>query len=1145
MIPTTVGNSARGKPPLTAARHAPVRHFRLSVIADRRGRNRMTRETPTLSESRDVTPLSVAELADRYREVRRATEWLCEPLEPEDCCLQSMLDASPTKWHLSHTSWFFETFVIKHALSDYRSPHAEYDVLFNSYYNALGRQHPRAERGLLSRPTLSDVRSYRAQVDAAMDELFAASFDDDDRIGNLLAVIELGIHHEQQHQELILMDIKHLFSRNPLRPAYKSAPRENTSAVQPLGWIAFPEGIQLVGHDLPEFAFDNERPRHRVRIEAFRLADRLVTCGEYLAFIDEGGYERAEFWLSDGWDLVQKRQWTAPLYWQREGDCWHVMTLAGMRELDPAEPELRRRIGYVIQEGGLFPHLSAEENIALMARYLNWNEKRIQTRLQELTELTQFPNEMLSRFPAQLSGGQRQRVSLMRALMLDPDILLLDEPLGALDPMIRAELQYDLRLIFRKLQKTVVLVTHDLREAAYLGDLMFLMRNGNIVQSGTLRDFLQSPEDPFPDVRIASKAFTESVVLGEILANTARNEDKVVVHMRELGGTTLVYTALKNGDIDAYVDYTGTIVEEIFAGAEIEGETEMRARLREDGILVSRTLGFNNRYEFGMKRERAEKLGITKISDLTRYSDFRFRFSNEFMDRKDGWKPLQRHYGLPQTDVRGVDHSVAYEQLDSDSADVIDVYTTDAKIKLYDIKVLDDDRDFFPRYDAVILYRADLEERHPEVVQAFRQLEGKFDRSKMLAMNTRVTMNRIPESQVAGAFLKEEFGIESQVADETVWTRLGKHTLEHIDLVRRSLLPAILLAIPLGIFAIKLPRAGQVVLAVVAVVQTIPALALLVFLMTPVNALGLGSIGHGSMTAILALFLYSLLPIVRNTYAGLNEISPQIHESAYYLTSTERRIMQRNADQIADAIGANATLIELGSGNSTKTRILLDHLNELSAYVPVDISRTHLLQTTKSLKQNYPQLRLIPVSADFTKPFEIPATADTGRRRVVFFPGSTIGNFDEEAASDLLEQIAELCRPSGQFLIGIDLKKDRDVLEAAYDDRDGVTAEFNLNILRRINRELDGDFELDQFSHKAVYNQAMGRVEISLVSQVEQEVTIGEHSFRFEAHEEISTEYCHKFDLREFVSRAESAGFELTQSWTDEREYFGVLLFSL
>lgn len=387
------------------------------------------------------------------------------------------------------------------------------------------------------------------------------------------------------------------------------------------------------------------------------------------------------------------------------------------------------------------------------------------------------------------------------------------------------------------------------------------------------------------EVKIASKAFTESVILGEMLKGLSKNEGRVTVHSQQLGGTTLVYDALKNGSIDAYVDYTGTIVEEIFSKRGVKNDAEMERLLKQEGILVSKSLGFNNNYEIGMKREMANRLGIKTISDLRKHPNLRFGFSNEFLDRADGWVPLKASYGLPHTDVRGMEHEIAYRQLDSNAIQVTVVYTTDAKVKQYDVVKLIDDRKFFPKYDAVILYRADLKERYPEVAEAFLQLEGRIDADEMLAMNAKASAeeNSIPESRVAANFLKRELGIESQAPKQTVWTRLWKNTLAHIDLVRKSLLPAILFAIPLGVIASKYRRTGQAVMAGVGIIQTIPGLALLVFLLAPVHALGLSSVGQGSFTAVAALFLYSLLPIVRNTYAGLNGIAPGYHESAVAL----------------------------------------------------------------------------------------------------------------------------------------------------------------------------------------------------------------------------------------------------------------------
>jgi ergothioneine biosynthesis protein EgtB len=293
-----------------------------------------TRSTETPSSGRD---LDSGSLADRFRAIRRASDALCEPLEPEDCCIQSMPDVSPTKWHLAHTSWFFETFVLKPALPGFRSPDPQYEYLFNSYYNAVGRQYARPARGLLSRPTLAKVMDYRAQVDAAMQDLltnYLASEPDQE----LLAVIELGMHHEQQHQELMLMDIKHVFSRNPLRPAYRDLPITLEEDVAPLGWVRFNGELQSTGHAGLGFAFDNETPQHRAYVESFQIADRLITCGEYLEFIQDRGYERPELWLSDAWHVIQTRGWNAPLYWECEDGQWRIMTLGGMRDLNPSEP---------------------------------------------------------------------------------------------------------------------------------------------------------------------------------------------------------------------------------------------------------------------------------------------------------------------------------------------------------------------------------------------------------------------------------------------------------------------------------------------------------------------------------------------------------------------------------------------------------------------------------------------------------------------------------------------------------------------------------------------------------------------------------------------------------------------------------------
>jgi ergothioneine biosynthesis protein EgtB len=271
-------------------------------------------------------------LADRYRAVREATAALAAPLAPEDQVVQSMPDASPTKWHLAHTTWFFETMVLARFAPAYRPVDDRYAYLFNSYYEGLGDRQPRPRRGLITRPTLDEVRAYRDTVDASMDRLLRGS-----PASEATSRTDLGLHHEQQHQELILTDIQHTLWCNPMRPAYRETADARADAA-PLRWIRHGEGVVEAGHSGAGFAFDNEGPRHRVFLEAYAIADRPVTCGEYAEFIADGGYRRPELWLSDGWAAVRAEGWTAPFYWERRDDAWWEFTLAGMRPVDAGAP---------------------------------------------------------------------------------------------------------------------------------------------------------------------------------------------------------------------------------------------------------------------------------------------------------------------------------------------------------------------------------------------------------------------------------------------------------------------------------------------------------------------------------------------------------------------------------------------------------------------------------------------------------------------------------------------------------------------------------------------------------------------------------------------------------------------------------------
>ena len=272
-----------------------------------------------------------------FRAVRTCTESLAAPLSPEDQTVQSMPDVSPTKWHRGHTSWFFETFLLGPGLDGYAEHRPGYAFLFNSYYEAVGARHPRAARGLISRPGVVAVADYRRHVDREMERLLSGHLEP-----GQLDLVELGIHHEQQHQELLLMDVKHVLWSNPLLPAYSPAsPPTTDRAVEPpkLGWIEHEGGTAVIGHDGHGFAFDNEGPRHRVRLEPFELAGALVTCGAWRSFIKDGGYRRPELWLSDGWATVQREGWEAPLYWRDEGGgSFSVFTLAGRRDVDDGEP---------------------------------------------------------------------------------------------------------------------------------------------------------------------------------------------------------------------------------------------------------------------------------------------------------------------------------------------------------------------------------------------------------------------------------------------------------------------------------------------------------------------------------------------------------------------------------------------------------------------------------------------------------------------------------------------------------------------------------------------------------------------------------------------------------------------------------------
>jgi osmoprotectant transport system permease protein len=377
---------------------------------------------------------------------------------------------------------------------------------------------------------------------------------------------------------------------------------------------------------------------------------------------------------------------------------------------------------------------------------------------------------------------------------------------------------------------------------------------------------------------IGSKRFTESYILGEIL-RIAVEGSAAAVHKPGLGNTGIVFAALKAGSVDLYPEYTGTIAREILGMEAVPSIDELNRALAPQGLGVAVPLGFNNAYALGMREDLAARLGIRRISDLARHPRLKFGLSQEFINRTDGWPGLARKYALGHAPL-GLDHGLAYEAIAAGKIEVMDLYTTDAKIGRYALRVLEDDRGYFPRYDALLIYRLDVPARHPQAWRALQGLSGRIDEQRMMRLNAAAEIEGRTFAQAAAEFFKETDSkaprarrglMAAMFADD-----FGRLTREHLVLVFASLAAAIVLGVPLGVAAAKIEVCAQPILGAVGVIQTIPALALLAFLITL-----LGTIG--TLPALAALFLYALLPIVRNTYTGLAGIGPGMRQAALAL----------------------------------------------------------------------------------------------------------------------------------------------------------------------------------------------------------------------------------------------------------------------
>ena len=378
---------------------------------------------------------------------------------------------------------------------------------------------------------------------------------------------------------------------------------------------------------------------------------------------------------------------------------------------------------------------------------------------------------------------------------------------------------------------------------------------------------------------VGSKAFTESVILGEIAKATLEKAGLPTTHRRELGGSRILFDAVKARRIDFYPEYTGTLRFELLAAQHLPNDAALAPALVAQGLALTRPLGFSDSYGIAMRADKAKALGIARVSDLAKHRDLRFGFSNEFVDRKDGWPALAAAYGLGGVRVQGINHDLAYRALNAHQIDLTDAYTTDAEIAAYNLVVLADDAKFFPRYDAVFVVRSDLSAK---ARAALDTLAGTIDEAKMRKLNRMVRMDGQTETAAARAALGGGAGIDNE---PNRWQRIAQRTAEHLALVAAALLAALLVALPLGVLAARQRRIGGVVLAVTGVLQTIPSLALFVVLIP--------LLGIGAAPTVFALFLYSLLPIVRNTHAGLTGIAPALLDSADALGLTRVARLRR------------------------------------------------------------------------------------------------------------------------------------------------------------------------------------------------------------------------------------------------------------
>jgi len=795
----------------------------------------------------DKSMLDSKTAAARFISVRELSERLVAPLRPEDTVIQSMPEASPSKWHLAHTTWFFENFILAAFLPSYQVFNPAFHYLFNSYYKGAGEQFPRDKRGQISRPTLKETLDYRAYVNKAILAIITRA-EPHEKWSEIAPLIDLGCHHEEQHQELLLSDIKHALYQNPQMPAYRSRRTPGRGKVFEMTWHEFAEGVFEIGHRGGRFGFDCEGPRHKVFLNSFALASRLVTNREYLRFIRDGGYEKPEYWLSDGWDIARKHHWQAPLYWQQENNAWKVFTLFGLEPLGPNEPVC---------------HLSYYEADA----YARWAGARLPTEAELEVAALAFPDT----------------------------------------------------------------------------------EHVNNLQSDRLQ--------PAPGER------TETVT--------------------QLFGDAWEWTSSAYAPYPGYKTPEGTIGE--YNGKFMSGQYVLRG-----GSCVT-----------PRRHVRASYRNFF-------YPDARWQFTGLRLAQSTGEPPPPP----PPTD-----------------------------------------------------------EPEPKA------------ETKLTTGSTPVADQTPPTGDQPDADGDMDSIISDQNAD-------APPTQQKADLI--DLKPE---------------------------VET--------FENGVLQGLGAGP------KYLSSKWLYD---------ANGSELFHDITQLAeYYPTEAEKGILRRRIRSLSSRLADKVQLVEFGCGSSEKVRILLNGLPQIDAYVPIDISRDMLIETGDDIATHYPHVHVTAICADYSKPLELPPPSVEGEGgRLGFFPGSTIGNLSPEEASKFLKQVSKILGSGAGFLIGVDTKKDPAIIEAAYNDAKGVTAKFNLNILERINRELDGNFKLDQFEHLAFYNEEEGRVEMHLASRRNQRVSVMGESFQFSEGETIHTENSYKYEVQEFQQLVRDTGLEPIACWEDREGLFSM-----